>query len=434
MNPLARICLQSNCKVSGSDKNEINNIKELSALGANLWISHNVEKLKQIELPDVCVISTAIEKNNPELIYLQSQNVKIWHRSDLLQCIANNFKYQIVISGTHGKTTTTALTAWLFENLGLNPSWLIGGEIKGLDSSALKKNSEIFIFEGDESDQSFLKTNPSHGIITYIEPDHLENYENSFDIQISKFKEFAKKANFLLYNGNCPNVKKIVNDLKHNNSFDYMQNADELIKNIEIPNLKGKHNCYNALIGITLAESFGANKHNCLNILKDFNGVKRRFEHIFTSSKNIKIYDDYGHHPTEIEVAINCAKDLLKKENSNGRLVVLFQPHLPTRLRDLWENFKNCFKGADILYIADLYLARGQHLENINSMRLVNEMNHEKPEERVEYCGNDFSEIVKTILQSLKQNDLLLILGAGDITKIGKLFKENLSLNTITIG
>ena len=640
MNPLAGICLKEGIKVTGSDSTQNKNQDELRALGADIWTPHSAEELAERELPDICVYSTAIPDNNPEVIYLKEKGVQFWHRSDLLEKIANNFEKQIVIAGTHGKTTTTAMLVWILEKAGLKPCWVLGGVLKGLGSYGWSDQREIFVFEGDESDQSFLKSKPYIGVVTSLEPDHLENYNNSFDEQIKKFKEFADKCeNFICslavskYFVESKPLIKIGNlELFHRtgcfanlcyalaNDYDVKKYPDQDIAvrpttflfdptpdeaniwdidwcwltpadtrfpmnaSVLLDKIKGEHNYLNALGALSIVEylhvgSFGliynqfkgkpkeaieyllkvrtgeavaalyhqeignidlvwgeagtgkgdgfglaklekyhpevlsilgdliptlsiikrtknriqveSNDHKAsgrvdweskrkiwlltafekeeslfsrgrtdiseaespagkmttspkknseyskdnytaemvienaktffeqaINLLKDFPGIYRRFEIIGTTENNITVIDDYAHHPTEVKAAIQAGKEFL---GDKGKLIVCFQPHLPTRLRDLWQEFCTCFEEADELFLADLYVARGKPIDGINTENLFKQIKHNNKTHILGKAEN----LIEPLIEAAKPNDLILILGAGDITYIReKLFEK----------
>ncbi len=439
MNPLAGICLRNGVKVTGSDSTPNKNQDELRALGADIWTPHSLDELKHRELPEVCAYSTAITDSNPEYKYLKETGVQFWHRSDLLQAIANQFEKQIVISGTHGKTSTTAMLIWILEKAGLKPCWVLGGVLKGLGSYGWNNEQrEIIIFEGDESDQSFLKSSPYIGLVTSLEPDHLENYQNSFEVQIQKFQEFAKKSEFFVCSKNCETASDKLGEFASfcfgkkdsTNEFEIDQNNsqnfynDQAIGIIDMPLCPGEHNKINALGAMLCASKLGVSPSEALNHLKDFPGIYRRFEIIGTTEHGITVIDDYAHHPTEVAAAIGAGKELLKNKAKNGKLIVLFQPHLPTRLRDLWKEFTECFAEADQFFLADLYIARGKPLPGVDSKHLAKEIKHP----RFAHIEGSLDNLVKAAIQSARPNDLILILGAGDITYIRETLFNNLRL------
>ena len=437
MTPLAGICLREGVQVSGSDKTPNQNQIELKDNGADIWSPHSLDELKGKKLPEVCVYSTAIPADNEEFQYLKENGVEFWHRSDLLQRIANQFEKQIVISGTHGKTTTTAMLVWILEKAGLKsglkPCWVLGGLLNDLGSFGWSDQREVFVFEGDESDQSFLKSNPYIGLVTSLEPDHLENYNNSFDVQIDKFQEFAKKSQFFISTKECAGAQPSMTDEAIMGKEISLYNEQTALNGI----IFGKHNRLNASAALKAYEIFISDRDNkssqtpkafiqsAIEYLKDFPGIYRRFELIGTTETGITVIDDYAHHPTEVRAAIKAGKDFLQEKGKSGKLIALFQPHLPTRLRDLWNEFINCFQEADELLINDLYVARGREIEGINSQNLIREIQKARS---VIYCPGKPESLIEQTLKIVRQNDLVLILGAGDITNIRETLLDKLRL------
>ncbi|MDX1919161.1 MAG: UDP-N-acetylmuramate--L-alanine ligase [Candidatus Caenarcaniphilales bacterium] len=452
MNPLSGICLKNGITVTGSDSTANKNQEELRKLGADIWTPHSLEELKRRPLPEVCAYSTAILPTNEEYKYLKEQGVEFWHRSDLLRAIASQFKKQIVISGTHGKTTTTAMLIWLLERAGLKPCWVLGGVLKDLGSYGWNNEQrEVFIFEGDESDQSFLKSNPFIGLVTSLEPDHLENYQNSFKVQIQKFQEFAEKSKTFICSNSCsqhfdqsaliysdvstarPDASWSLSDSSDSSPIKVLKTLDlskkSNIKNtstetLKIPKAPGKHNMLNALGAIAIADLLDISIEDSIKNLYEFPGIYRRFEIIGKTENGITVVDDYAHHPTEVKAAIEAGRRYLKEQNSNGHLIVLFQPHLPTRLRDLWKEFTKCFEGADHLFLSDLYIARGEHLPGIDCTNLAKQIKHNS----LNFIEGSPNNLVEPVLKLAESGDLILILGAGDITYIRETLYEKLRL------
>ncbi|MDJ0625578.1 MAG: UDP-N-acetylmuramate--L-alanine ligase [Candidatus Caenarcaniphilales bacterium] len=466
MNPLAGICLKNGVKVTGSDNSHNKNQEELRSLGGDIWIGHSELELKNRELPEACVFSTAINPSNEEYVYLKNKGVKLWHRSDLLQEIAKQFEKQIVISGTHGKTSTTALVIWILQKAGLNPCWVLGGVLNGLGSYGWNDyQREIFVFEGDESDQSFLKSTPFIGLITSIEADHLENYDNSFAVQISKFIEFIEKSEKTVFA--YPSAEELLNysdplldhpwlskalrkkqsisyglrseqisldfsvTFKDENSLIFISDSEEnAIKIPPINNAPGKHNCLNAIAAIACAKQLGIEAKDAVKLLNDFPGIYRRFEFVGETKNGISIVDDYAHHPSEVKAAISAGKEYLNQKQlglneKKGKLIVLFQPHLPTRLRDQWSGFLSCFDEADTVFLNDLYIARGEPIPGIDSANLAKQINHKD----LTYVGGSPENLINPVSAIAENNDLILILGAGNITYIRETLLTNLRLN-----
>jgi UDP-N-acetylmuramate--alanine ligase len=455
MNPLAQICSRLGIKITGSDKAENQNLLDLRSQGATIWTPHSLAQLQEQRLPAVCAFSTAITPDNQEFKYLKDNNVTFWHRSDLLKVLADQFSKQIVISGTHGKTSTTAMLAWLLGKLNHNPSWVLGGILKsmgacGWSSSANQSRGDVFVFEGDESDQSFLKSNPYIGLVTSLEPDHLENYQNSFKVQIGKFQEFARKSQNFIVNSDCKNAQEhLVNLAKitygiHNAhwkinpqnytvSFQSSPSSTESVSSTQALNLEhspGFHNAVNALGAVAAYFEYSQKEirtqsiDEAIQALNEFPGIYRRFDLVGKTKEEITVIDDYAHHPTEIKAAIKAAREYLNRKNSSGRLIVAFQPHLPTRLRDLWTEFTLSFEEADLLFLSDLYIARGKAIEGIDCQHLAEQIKHPK----LEFIPGPPENLVNPLISKANPEDLILILGAGDITNIRETLLEKLRL------
>ncbi|MDX1918866.1 MAG: Mur ligase family protein [Candidatus Caenarcaniphilales bacterium] len=441
MNPLAQIANELGLKVTGSDKDLLT---ETIRAGFVCWSPHDTScwENQSYELPERVVLSTAITADNCELVYLKNRQVDVMHRSDLLQTFADLFPCQIVISGTHGKTTTTALTAWILESCDYPVTWVLGGQLaQSKRAYGWSPQAKAFLLEGDESDQSFLKPKADFSLVTALEPDHLENYEGSFEVQITKFQEFLSKSHFGIICLDCPNARQYLAPLAQMTYSSIYPEADWYLDQnqnvyfrgepcgmLEIPKASGRHNALNALAAIALASKLGLETARAIKSLQNFPGVYRRFEEIGRSHEHIRLIDDYAHHPSEIKAAIECARSLLSPE---GRLLVAFQPHLPTRLRDLWEEFKDSFQGAHRVWISDLYIARGKEISGINSARLVEEINQKHSADKVVYVAGKPENLIEPLLAFVKPNDLILILGAGDITRIRETLFGKISSVTI---
>lgn len=424
MNPLARLACQQDYHVSGSDKQSNNFILELiddfQLNIQNIWTNkhcqdnlHQYIQSNNILSPKIiCVASTAIPKDNAEILYCKKNNIQVIHRSDLLEYFASKADKEIVITGTHGKTTTTALVTWICQQANLNPSWLIGSTPKNIKASHWNNKNNIFIYEGDESDKSFLKSNPDIGIITCIEPDHLENYNNSFDEQKAEFQKFKSKC-------------KILIDASQDNNL-LMTEFQAIKDSIILENLFGEHNKFNAFLAMKACQYLDININEALEYIKTFPGLYRRFEYL--PVKNFHVFDDYAHHPTEVEEAIKAGRQyIIDKQLNNSRLIICFQPHLPTRFQAQWTKFLHCFQNADILIFLDLYLARGQHIDNINSQTFVKELENIYTKD-LTYCPGKPYNIIKVLNNKIQSDDVILLLGAGDITTIREQLIQSLSL------
>lgn len=442
MSAIAKYFHTKNFQVSGSDKSNSKLIEDLIDFGIkDIWTPHNKERISHIN-PDVIVYSTAIVSGkNEEHDWAKLNNKIIMHRSEALENILSDKKV-IAITGTHGKTTTTAMTCEMFESCNENISGIVGGIIKSKNSNIMIGNSDYFVIEADESDKSFLKCTPYIGVITNIEPDHLENYDGKMEEIEKCFIEFCNKTlnnnGYLIVCADDKITSSLIKEhFPHNNDhiltygFHRAENGpmlslkesdsggDLIYKNSKINTIKlkmpGKHNLLNATAVYGIGLLLKLKKNLIVKGLENYSGVSRRFEYI-KRSPELTIVDDYAHHPTEITATINAALSLNPK-----RLVVILQPHQPTRVRDLWDEFISTLSifSAQI-YITDIYIARGDNIEGVSSKLLVDKIN----KSNIKYLNGDLDEISNFISLQIQPGDFILTLGAGDITKLGYMIAE----------
>ena len=388
---------------------------------------------------DLVIRSTAISTIDPEYIELKARGVEIWHRSDMLNYLSAAHK-QIVVSGTHGKTTCSALLSHILIEAGLNPCFAVGGILKNYSTNGDYGRGEYFVLEGDESDKSFTKTNPYLALVTNIEPDHLENYPGGIAEIKNCFFDFLDRAEIKVICIDNPFLKEYLIRCEAKDTLIYTYSENEL-ENYDLEFiLKGKYNQLNALACIKAAEALGVNKELALRALKSFTGIKRRFELVNknyspktrgeTFGANCAVYDDYAHHPTEVKALLEAALSLNPK-----KLLFVYQPHHPERTQQFWNEFVEVFKTfpqEHLCLITDIYVARSKHIEGVNSCKLVEEINNPA----VKYLaplanettlqGNikDMTKALKPIIDNdLEGCDYLFIVGAGDISKIVPAFQ-----------
>ena len=438
MSALARYFNLHGSLISGSDREDSSQITKLKSEGLNnIWITHS-KKLIESTNPEVVVFSTAITNDNEELVWATSNKKLVLHRAELLE-IACHSKKLISVSGTHGKTTTTALIYEVFEKVGLNPSCILGGEIISKNSNVIFGTGNYFIIEADESDKSFLKGNPEITVITNIGIDHLENYNNRFEEIKQAFISFAKTGiqnkGLVVCIEDLNTREMILNNFDHNNQSlitygfyngdlkpkvggNFNENTklldiylnSTLVDSIKLPFL-GKHNILNTLAVYGVGILAGINPTKIKWGIENFRGVKRRFE-LVGKIDGIIFIDDYAHHPTEISATLQAARGL-----NPERLVVVLQPHQPLRLKDLWNDFIKTLKNIDdLVFVTDIYIARGHPIEGITSKRLVEEVG----KKNIEYLPGNIDEVKDCIKNTIKAGDLVLTLGAGDITLLSK--------------
>jgi len=430
MSGLARIFLQAGYTVSGSDIKETSITKKLRSQGAHIYNGH---RANQIEGADMVVFSSAISAQNPEIKEAQARKVPLISRGKLVAQIAN-MKENIIVAGTHGKTTTTALIAELLLREGLDFTLLIGGILKKINSNSQLGIGRWMLVESDESDGSFLYFHPTIAIVTNIENDHLNYYYSLKDL-LQAFTQFLKKVKpegKVIVNIDDPRLRYILRKIpkkKNVSTYGLCSKADisafninlEALKSsfevrykknslgrIEVP-LPGMHNIYNCLAMIGVGITLGVSWEKIRKTFFYFKGVKRRLEKI-GEVKDILIFDDYAHHPTEIKATLNEIKRLGK------RVIVIFQPHRYTRTKLLWEEFTVAFDKVDLLLLTDIYPAGEVPLPGVDG-KLFFEAVRKKRKSPTYYIPSK-SKIIEFVKKEVKKKDIILTLGAGDINEL----------------
>jgi UDP-N-acetylmuramate--alanine ligase len=389
---------------------------------------------------DLVVRSTAVPETDPDLIELRARGVEIWHRSDMLTYLSSDFK-QLVVTGTHGKTTCTAMLAHVLVQAGLDPSYAVGGVLANYNNNGKAGQGEYFVLEGDESDKSYLKSKPYVALLTYVEPDHLENYPGGFEEIKKCFLGFLETASLRVVCLDDPLLAEYA--AGHKGLVTYSSCVADADYYIDVESrvlivqgcreyklelgMHGGHNLVNACGVLAVACQLGISIEAVLEALASFKGIKRRFELINPSYgvHAVRVYDDYAHHPTELSALMHGALAMKPK-----RLVMVYQPHHPERTKQLWQDFVRVmreFPSEHLLLVADIYVARSKHIEGVTSERLVAEV----ARENVRYLAPAASSLdiqgnYKDMVAALKpgidavlqEGDLLLITGAGNISKI----------------
>lgn len=419
MSGLAKIMCKEGYEVSGSDLNKSYTTEELEELGVKINYEQVAENIKDI---DLVVRSSAIKDGHPEYqraIYL---GIEIIKRGELLAMLMNN-KYGIAVAGTHGKTTTSSMLGSVM--LSLDPTIVVGGIVPEIGSNARQGASKLFVAEADESDNSFLYLEPSEAIIMNIEADHLENHGSYENIERS-FVEFIEKTKEeVVVNLDCENIKNIIIDKNNIVTYGIENNEARIIaKNLRIKDAKsiydvyidekkigefklsipGKHNVSNSLPVIYLALKHGVEMEELKEALVKFKGAKRRYDILY--DKEIRIIDDYAHHPTEIIATLSGAKEV-----ENNKVVVIFQPHRYSRLKFLYEEFKNSFALADEVIIMPVFSAGEKNEFGVCSESLANQVNH-----RNTRYEEDEKEIEEAVLSG--KDTTFIFMGAGSISKL----------------
>ncbi len=438
MSGIAQIMKHWGFTVTGSDWAESEVTRKLNLDGIHVVIGHDVNMAAKA---DVIVYTAAIKQDDPELVKARELGIETIERADFLGKITKAFTDTICISGTHGKTTTTSMVSMCFIEGLKDPSIQVGATLKAIDGNYRIGNSEHFIIEACEYVESFLKFYPKAEIILNIDNDHLDYFKNIENIN----KAFIKYVGLLpedgllvvnLDNKYCAELHKYTNakvvsygiesekanfiarNIKFGKngfpSFDvYYNNAFYASFELSVP---GKHNVLNALACIALCHNYGIEKENMKTALKKYTGAHRRFEYVGTC-KGATVYDDYGHHPTEI-----TATALGLKQKKYNKSWVVFQPHTYSRTKEHINEFAESLTNFDNIIITDIYAARETNTYGVNSENIV---------EKIEELGREavyipkFEDIVKYLEEKVQKDDIILTLGAGTVTNIGPMLVRN---------
>jgi len=445
MSGIAEVMLNLGYEVSGSDIRENPNAQRLAKLGAKIFIGHKAENIEGV---GALVISSAIKGGNPEVEAARARAIPVVRRADMLAELIR-LKWTVAIAGTHGKTTTTSMVAALLDGVGLDPTVINGGVINAYGSNAKRGEGEWMVVEADESDGTFTKLRPTVCIVTNIDPEHMDHY-GSMEALRRGFDTFVENLPFYGFAVLCadhPEVQALTSRMSDRRRITYGFNpqADIWAVNVrseaegstfdlvlrsrgqteetrwiglKLP-MAGRHNVQNSLAAIAVARELGGDEAQVRAALAKFGGVKRRF----TSAgewNGVRIIDDYGHHPVEIAAVLRAARDVQGK----GRVIAVVQPHRYTRLRDLFEDFCTCFNDADQVYVAPVYAAGEQPIDGVSSVSLAKgllEHGH-----RSASALGSLDELPAVIKAEVKPGDMVVCLGAGDITVHANALADNL--------
>lgn len=440
MSGIAEVMHNLGYRVQGSDAAENYNTSRLRGFGIKVFTGHNHENITE-EITYV-VTSSAITGDNVEVKEALNRKIPVIKRSEMLAELMR-LKCSVAIAGSHGKTTTTSLMACLFEAAGLRPTVINGGIINNRSTNAYIGSGDYLIAEADESDATFIHIPSTIGIITNIDPEHLDYY-HTFDNLLSAFKSFIMNLPFYGFGVACidhPIVRELVSnivgrrvitygiDSKNANvrAFNIRSDISSSTFNVEInlPNLRGstiieevtiptpgRHNVLNSLAAIAVGAELDFGLKVIKNGFKAFKGVKRRFTKT-GEYKGATIIDDYAHHPVEVEATLATAKTVAEKQG--GKVIAIFQPHRYSRMQHLFEEFTTCFKDASKLYITDVYGAGEKEIEGVSGLRLVEKIQHNKTHADVSFI-KDPKEIIQIVKAEASSGDIILMMGAGSIS------------------
>jgi len=437
MSGIAQLLLRSGYKVSGSDLKENRITQGLKEAGAQIFSGH---ASGNINGADVVVYSSAIGKDNSEIVEARKQGLPLVMRAQALAELMQD-KIVITVAGSHGKTTTTSLVSCLLLEAGLFPTVAIGGILKNIETNACLGSGEFFVAEADESDGSFLYYKPKYSIVTNIDREHLDYYKN-FAKEVQAFKRFihmTSPAGCVFCSADDANLVNIMQDYKgkyvlfglntdahiHPENIKFNGLASEfdcIYKNKFVARfnlaLGGEHNISNALAVIALGLELGIDLGFIKKALLGFKGSRRRLEIKF-SNKDYTVIDDYAHHPTEIKATLKALSNLHPQ-----RLVAVFQPHRYSRTQLLLDEFAQSFSGVDYLVITDIYAASEQPIKGVSGQALGVKIKALEKNRETRYIPKEG--IAQHILEIIKPGDLLVTLGAGDIVKVSDELAERI--------
>ncbi len=436
MSGIAKVMTARGAKVSGSDLHESSTLDGLRSMGMKVFVGHESLNISGAEL---IVRSSAIADSNPELVAARESGVEVLGRAEALSRLLIG-KISVAVAGTHGKTTTTSMLTVALQSCGLDPSFAIGASVRNFGTNAHHGSGEIFVVEADESDGSFTSYHPTSAIITNVELDHVDNFKDLASID-SLFEEFVGtiRESLVICSDDAGAIRLIGKAKKSNlNLITYGTTGDPdlLIDRIYLGAkeskarlvfrgrvwgelelvIPGRHNLLNAAAAIAMGNQLGAGHKELMAGLSKFTGARRRFE-IKGSARGVTVVDDYGHHPTELRATIETARNFA----GAGRVLVVFQPHRFSRTAAFTNEFAAELAKADHTYLLEIYPASEKPIPGITSGVIASKM----PFGSVTYEPS-MPEVISKVIKDAKSGDVIITLGAGDVSSIAPLIVENL--------
>lgn len=439
MSGIALVLHERGCKVTGSDLKSSYYVRKLEDAGIEVQIGHEAPTIDAV-MPDVVVISTAIPETNPELIRARELGIPVWPRAKMLSYLSRD-TVTVAVAGTHGKTTTSSMVASMLDNMGLDPTFLIGGVVEGYGTNGRNGSGGLFVCEADESDGSFLCLDPNVVVVTNIEDDHLDFYgtlENA-EKAFCTFMDLVGDAGTVVVCGDSAHLVELARSTGRrvvtygfDSACDYrctmgathgIQSAATVrtpagkIASFTIQANPGKHNLSNATAALVVTDVLGTDLDQAAEALSKFKGARRRFTHV-GDVDGITVIDDYGHHPTEIAATLEAASKLDFK-----RIVCVFQPHRYSRTQSLEKQWAHAFDHADILLVMDVFSAGEMPIPGVSGKTVVNSVKKGGGCAHAAYVPNART-IIDLLVDTCMPGDMLITQGAGDITQIGPAFIE----------
>ncbi len=432
---IAEVLLNLGCSVSGSDLVQSTITRRLRSLGVKIFTKHSVSNLKNV---DLIVYSTAIKKNNPELRFAEKNKITIIPRAKMLAELMR-FKYGITVAGSHGKSTTTSLISWILAESKLDPTYIVGGKLKSSNNHGRLGHGKYLIAEADESDSSFLYLSPELGVVTNIDNEHLDNYDNDFKNLQTAYLTYINNIPFygrVFLNGDDKNIRTIINKInrsivtfgfKYENDF-YVKNivynkdgmSFSIINNKSTYKIKtklfGKHNILNILASFSISLFLKIPSKKIIQAIKSFEGISRRFD-IYNNFKSkfgeYTLINDYGHHPTEIKYTVETIREVWKDK----KIFMIFQPHRYTRTKNCLTQFIEVLSKVDKVILTETY-SGGERKTKFSSYFLYNKLKEHNID--CQYV-KDIDKIPDKLKNLFENDNIVLVQGAGNISQVIKL-------------
>lgn len=429
MSALARLLISHEHEVSGSDCSTLGEVERLRKEGVTIFQGHHAEHIQERER--TVVYSTAIQNDNPEIVQANSLKCNLWHRADLLSYLAQPYK-AFAVAGTHGKTTTSALLTHVLISSQMSPTYVLGGILNEQQTNSAKGTGPYFVLEADESDGSLIKYHPYGSIVTNIEADHLDYYYKDLNHIQSCFASYItqiKHPQYFFWCKDCPNLQKLnpagfsygfhpESDLR---ILSYRQQGWSLVFSLDFQGVRydeielsmiGEQNVLNATAVFGIALQLNLSQEDIRQAFKTFKGVKRRSERL-GSIQNIEFIDDYAHHPTEVQYVLKS----LRAAFPQRKIIAVFQPHRYSRIKYFEEDFAHSFKKCSEVWLTDLYAAGEPKIDSFHEVSFAKKI-QKNSEVQATYIPKE--DLLRALLERVKPHDIVVTLGAGDITYFGR--------------
>jgi UDP-N-acetylmuramate--alanine ligase len=444
LSAIADILLARGYEVTGSDMNQSAKVEKLMDDGITVYLGH---RAKNVEGADLVVYTVALADDNPELVRARELGIPCITRGKMLGLLMRESKTSIAISGTHGKTTTTAMISLVMKHAGLDPTIAVGGNLEELGGNVAVGSDQYFVAEACEYRDSFLELHPNIEVILNVDSDHLDYFKDIEHIvrSFEKFVSLLPEDGLLFAYDANPFVKRVIKGRDNVITFGMSEGCDYSADDLEFNEqgfpgftvwhrmtkggraeqvgkiqlaVPGEHNLLNALVTFAVCDTLGVDREVIISTLETFTGTQRRFDIMGETQSGMRIVDDYAHHPTEIKATLSAASHI-----EHDKIWCIFQPHTYTRTIALFDEFPEAFLAADKIVFAEIYAAREKNIHKISSRELAQEMRRRYPEKDV-YFFESLEEIANFVYNNAGPDDLVLTMGAGDVYKVGEMILE----------